>query len=100
MGAVGTTALLANVLSFGLLWAYREGDANMRSAWVCTPNDVLGSLVATRSPRRFWHGQRLAGRDRSRCHGWTRLTGCVGRTSPRDVVHLISWLHADVRFSH
>ena len=105
MGAVGTTALLANVLSFGLLWAYREGDANMRSAWVCTPNDVLGSLVATRSPRRFWHGQRLAGRDRSRCHGWTRLTGCVGgsptiaeRTSPRDVVHLISWLHADVRF--
>ena len=49
MGAVGTTALLANVLSFGLLWAYREGDANMRSAWVCTPNDVLGSLVATRS---------------------------------------------------
>jgi hypothetical protein len=82
----------------GLLWAYREGDANMRSAWVCTPNDVLGSLVATRSPRRFWHGQRLVGRDRSRCHGWTRLTGCVDRTSPRDVVHLISWLHADVRF--
>ena len=37
IGAVGTAALLANVLSFGLLWAYREGDANMRSAWVCTP---------------------------------------------------------------
>jgi hypothetical protein len=25
-------ALLANALSFGLLWACREGDANMRSA--------------------------------------------------------------------
>jgi Co/Zn/Cd efflux system component len=45
IGAVGTAALLANVLSFGLLWAYREGDANMRSAWVCTRNDVLGNLA-------------------------------------------------------
>lgn len=45
MGAVGTAALLANVFSFGLLWAYREGDANMRSAWVCTRNDVLGNLA-------------------------------------------------------
>jgi Co/Zn/Cd efflux system component len=45
MGAVGRAALLANVLSFGLLWAYREGDANMRSAWVCTRNDVLGNLA-------------------------------------------------------
>ena len=44
MGAMGTAALLANFVSFGLLWAYREGDANMRSAWVCTRNDVLGNL--------------------------------------------------------
>jgi Co/Zn/Cd efflux system component len=27
------------------LWAYRGGDANMRSAWVCTRNDVLGNLA-------------------------------------------------------
>ena len=45
MGAVGTAALLANFASFGLLWAYRDGDANMRSAWVCTRNDVLGNLA-------------------------------------------------------
>jgi len=45
MGVVGITALLANALSFGLLWAYRGGDANMRSAWVCTRNDVLGNLA-------------------------------------------------------
>ena len=45
MGAVGSAALLANVWSFGLLWAYREGDANMRSAWVCSRNDVLGNLA-------------------------------------------------------
>jgi Co/Zn/Cd efflux system component len=45
MGAVGTAALVANAASFGLLWAYRSGDANMRSAWVCTRNDVLGNLA-------------------------------------------------------
>ena len=45
MGAVGFAALVANAASFGLLWAYREGDANMRSAWICTRNDVLGNLA-------------------------------------------------------
>ena len=45
MGAVGTAALLANAVSFGLLWAYRGGDSNMRSAWICTRNDVLGNLA-------------------------------------------------------
>ena len=45
MGTVGVAALLANAASFGLLWAYREGDANMRSAWICTRNDVLGNLA-------------------------------------------------------
>jgi Co/Zn/Cd efflux system component len=45
MGAVGVAALIANATSFGLLWAYRTGDANMRSAWVCTRNDVLGNLA-------------------------------------------------------
>jgi Co/Zn/Cd efflux system component len=45
MGAVGTAALLANFASFGLLWAFRQGDANMRSAWVCTRNDMLGNLA-------------------------------------------------------
>src|SRR6516165_8396935 len=45
MGAVGFAALAANVASFGLLWAYRGADANMRSAWICTRNDVLGNLA-------------------------------------------------------
>jgi Co/Zn/Cd efflux system component len=45
MGAVGFAALAANAASFGLLWAYRNGDANMRSAWICTRNDVLGNLA-------------------------------------------------------
>ena len=45
MGAVGLAALVANAASFGLLWAHRSGDANMRSAWICTRNDVLGNLA-------------------------------------------------------
>jgi len=45
MGAVGLTALVANGASFGLLWGHRGGDANMRSAWICTRNDVLGNLA-------------------------------------------------------
>src|SRR5712672_4302181 len=45
MGGIGLAALLANAASFGLLWAYRQGDANMRSAWICTRNDVLGNLA-------------------------------------------------------
>jgi Co/Zn/Cd efflux system component len=45
MGTVGLAALVANAASFGLLWAYRRGDANMRSAWICTRNDVLGNIA-------------------------------------------------------
>jgi Co/Zn/Cd efflux system component len=45
MGAVGFAALVANAVSFGMLWVYREGDANMRSAWICTRNDVLGNFA-------------------------------------------------------
>src|SRR4051812_22280244 len=45
MGGVGLAALAANAVSFGLLWAYKGGDANMRSAWICTRNDVLGNIA-------------------------------------------------------
>ena len=60
MGAVAC-ALLANAASFALLWSYRGGDANMRSAWVCTRNDVLGNLAhATCRRRCVRHRHRLA----------------------------------------
>ena len=45
MGAVGIAAFAANAGSFALLWAYRTGDANMRSAWICTRNDAIGNLA-------------------------------------------------------
>jgi Co/Zn/Cd efflux system component len=44
-GRSGLAALIANIFSFGLLWVHRGGDSNMRSAWICTRNDVLGNLA-------------------------------------------------------
>ena len=45
MGAVGTAALAANLLCLALLSAWREGDANRRSVWICSRNDVLANLA-------------------------------------------------------
>lgn len=45
MGAVGVAALLANVGVATLLYRYREGDANMRSVWICSRNDAIGNAA-------------------------------------------------------
>lgn len=45
MGGVGLLALAANLGVAALLYAYREGDANMRGVWLCTRNDALGNLA-------------------------------------------------------
>ena len=45
MGMIGFAALVANAASFAVLWAHRGGNSNMRSAWVCTRNDVIGNLA-------------------------------------------------------
>jgi Co/Zn/Cd efflux system component len=45
MGAVGLLALGANLAVAWMLYAFREGDANMRSVWLCTRNDALGNLA-------------------------------------------------------
>ncbi|MBN8505115.1 MAG: cation transporter [Burkholderiales bacterium] len=45
MGAVGLLALLANVTVAAMLYAWREGDANMRSVWLCSRNDAIGNLA-------------------------------------------------------
>jgi Co/Zn/Cd efflux system component len=45
MGAIGFAALAANGLVAALLFAYRNGDANMRSVWLCTRNDAIGNVA-------------------------------------------------------
>jgi Co/Zn/Cd efflux system component len=45
MGVVGTLALAANLWCLALLWRRRGDDINMRSAWICSRNDVIGNVA-------------------------------------------------------
>jgi len=45
MGAVGVLAFAANGAVAALLYGFRNGDANMRSVWLCTRNDMIGNLA-------------------------------------------------------
>ena len=45
MGIIGALALAANLSVAVLLFAYRNGDANMRSVWLCTRNDAIGNVA-------------------------------------------------------
>jgi Co/Zn/Cd efflux system component len=45
MGIVGFLALAANVASVLLLMRYKDGDANVRSVWLCSRNDALGNVA-------------------------------------------------------
>lgn len=45
MGKIGFLALAANVSVAVLLFAYRNGDSNMRSVWLCTRNDAIGNVA-------------------------------------------------------
>lgn len=45
MGAIGLLALLANLAVAVMLYAFRSGDANMRSVWLCSRNDAIGNLA-------------------------------------------------------
>ena len=45
MGWIGALALCVNLSVAGLLFAYRAGNANMRSVWLCSRNDAIGNLA-------------------------------------------------------
>jgi Co/Zn/Cd efflux system component len=45
MGVVGVLALVSNAAVAIMLFRYRAGDANMRSVWICSRNDVIGNLA-------------------------------------------------------
>ena len=44
MAAVGTVALAANGVCLVLLTRHRGDDVNMRSAWVCSRNDLIANV--------------------------------------------------------
>lgn len=45
MGAIGILALIANVICAFILYAFRDGDSNMKSVWLCSRNDAIGNLA-------------------------------------------------------
>ena len=54
MGAVGFLALLANLASVLILMAYRDGDANVRSVWLCSRNDAIGNVAVMLAAAGVW----------------------------------------------
>lgn len=45
MGTVGGFALLINLFVAGLLFKFRDGDANRKSVWICSRNDAIGNVA-------------------------------------------------------
>lgn len=45
MGAIALVALAANVTVALMLYTFRDGDANMRSVWLCSRNDAIVNVA-------------------------------------------------------
>ena len=54
MGGVGFLALAANVTSVLLLMRYKDGDANVRSVWLCSRNDAIGNGLVMVAAAAVW----------------------------------------------
>ncbi len=57
MGAIGFLALAANVTSVLLLVKYKDGDANVRSVWLCSRNDAIGNVAVMLAALAVWGTQ-------------------------------------------
>ena len=57
MGAIGFLALTANLISVLLLMKYRDGDANVRSVWLCSRNDAIGNVAVMIAASGVWASQ-------------------------------------------
>ena len=54
MGLIGFMALAANVASVLLLMRYKDGDANVRSVWLCSRNDAVGNVAVMIASVAVW----------------------------------------------
>jgi Co/Zn/Cd efflux system component len=54
MGAIGILALAANVASVVILMRYKDGDANVRSVWLCSRNDAIGNVAVMVAALAVW----------------------------------------------
>jgi Co/Zn/Cd efflux system component len=54
MGVVGVLALAANMASVVVLMRYKDGDANVRSVWLCSRNDAIGNVAVVAAAGAVW----------------------------------------------
>lgn len=54
MGIIGFLALAANLVSVLLLVNYKDGDANVRSVWLCSRNDAIGNVIVMIAALGVW----------------------------------------------
>jgi len=54
MGSIGFAALVANLLSVLLLVRFKDGDANVRSVWLCSRNDAIGNVMVMLAASGVW----------------------------------------------
>lgn len=54
MGMIGFVALAANLASVLLLARYKDGDANVRSVWLCSRNDAIGNVIVMAAALGVW----------------------------------------------
>ena len=54
MGWIGALALLVNCISVALLLRFKDGDANVRSVWLCSRNDAIGNVAVLIAAAGVW----------------------------------------------
>ena len=87
MGVISILALVANIAVAWMLYAFREGNANMRTVWLCSRNDAISGQVTR--PRvavhRFTSSANAASmlcRSARRCLIISSLCMAISRASP------------------
>jgi len=54
ISALGLFGALANLIAAALLVRFRDGDANVRSVWLCTRNDLIQCLAVAATGLLVW----------------------------------------------
>ena len=54
MGGIALLALAANLASVFILVRWKDGDANVRSVWLCSRNDAIGNVAVFVSAGAVW----------------------------------------------
>ena len=91
MGVIGFLAMAVNLASVMLLVRYKDGDANVRSVWLCSRNDAIGNVAVVIAAGAVWVTQ----------SGWpdlivAALMAALFLNSARQILHqsLAEWRHA------